>query len=87
MCNSTDSNTSNVKHRLKNSTVKELVAWHQELRESLEQTVDSAKLEQGRTLLMNVQHALVSANSTQVDSDSEKFSDLMKLIQNQDGDL
>ena len=69
--------------RLTTSSVVELVKWHQELRKSLEKNKEGEEAEDKRILLIKVQSALVSANSSQVDLDNEHYKKLIKHIQEQ----
>lgn len=84
MRKSSASNLAQKNHRLQNSSVSELVKWHQELRLSLEHDAEGIQADENRLLLMEVQKALISGNSSKVDSDNQKYKKLIKFIQDQE---
>ena len=83
MCKNSAEKLAELNNRLTTSSVAELVKWHQELRESIEQ-ISEEEAKEMRILLIKIQGALVSANSSKVYSDNEKYKKLMKYIQDQE---
>ena len=84
MYNSSAAKLAEINLRLTTSSVGELVKWHKELRESLEQSREGEEAENDRALLMKIQDVLVSANSSKVDSDNKSYKELIKHIQDQE---
>ena len=84
MYNSSAAKLAEINLRLTTSSVGELVKWHKELRESLEQIIEGEEAENDRALLMKIQDVLVSANSSKVNSDNKSYKELIKHIQDQE---
>lgn len=76
-----------INHRLTTSSVEELVKWHQELRKSLDPNAKGEEEDESRALLMKIQKALVSANSSSVKSNNESYKELIRIIQDQENRL
>ena len=84
MNNSSATKLAEINFRLTTSSVRELVKWHKEVRESLEQIREGEEAENDRALLMKIQDVLVSANSSKVISDNKSYKELIKHIQDQE---
>lgn len=80
---SQEHNSADFNRRLATSSDEELLAWHHELRQSIEHSTDAQERKAMRDQIIQIQHRFVEISRTRLDSDTENYKQIIKRIKEQ----